>query len=190
MSAVSLRMLAREVGVAPNAIYTYFPSMVDVWSAVREWQLSYLGPFTVDAPCGRCQLRDWFDCVLRHPHVDALLELYCLQAKIGPQSFALSESILAYTEDSPLPAHLARNLVLIWLLGRVTLLRTKSLEPERREQMRIATGLDFPREAAANQESTERDREMEVTALLNSLELPCRCGKDADAPKFSASKAA
>jgi AcrR family transcriptional regulator len=180
IEGVSLRKVAREIGVAPNAIYTYFPSMDVVWNQARELVLAHLlqEDFTA-GDCDFCGLRELIRRVT-YTGDPALLELYQRQADLGEMSFRFSETILELTKSSPMPSHSARNLILAWLAGRASLLRQRTLEPEWRERQRAEveaeSGREFPLEAAANAEATDSDQDNDVRAMLRALQVECTCG--------------
>lgn len=178
ISAVSLRMVARELGVAPNAIYTYFQSMNAVWHEAKERQLGLVLPdATPDTACGRCGLRGLLEGIAK-THSGELLDLFQHQSRLGQESFEFAEMLLSYAQTAGVAPRYARNIILIWLSGRASLGRQRHLENERREQMRLELGGGYPLEAEANSIAADDDFETEITILLNGLELYCTCGND------------
>jgi AcrR family transcriptional regulator len=178
ISAVSLRMVARELGVAPNAIYTYFQSMAAVWHEAKERQLGLVLPdANPRTDCGRCALRALLEGIAK-THSGELLDLFQHQSRLGQESFEFAEMLLSYAQTAGVPPRYARNIILIWLSGRASLGRQRHLENERREQMRLELGGGYPLEAEANAIPADEDFETELRILLNGLELYCSCGND------------
>lgn len=178
ISAVSLRMVARELSVAPNAIYTYFQSMAAVWHEAKERQLGLVLPEAApDTECGHCAMRALLEGIAK-TYSGELLDLFQHQSRLGQESFAFAEMLLSYAHTAGVPPRYARNIILIWLSGRASLGRQRHLENERREQMRLELGGGYPLEAEANAIPADEDFETELRILLNGLELYCSCGND------------
>jgi AcrR family transcriptional regulator len=125
--AMSMRGIATELGVAPNALYTYFPDKAAVLRAVvdrliGERSVAALG--AADRPW-RQRIRDLaLDLragLLRHPGAAGLV----LGAPMdGPQALALGErllEVLAGAGLAPDDAARAAYLVVVYLLGFVAL---------------------------------------------------------------------
>lgn len=178
IGAVSLRMVAREIGVAPNAIYTYFQSMEAVWHEAKERQFGLVLPTPVDlTDCDRCGLRALLGGIAR-THSGELLDLFQHQSRLGRESFEFAETILRLAQSGGVPARYARNIILIWLSGRASLGRQRHLENERREQMRLDLGGEYPLEAEANAIPADEDFVTELKILLDGLQIFCTCGTD------------
>lgn len=178
IDAVSLRMVAREIGVAPNAIYTYFQSMEAVWHEAKERLFGQVLPGGIEHPeCGRCGLRSLLGGIAR-THSGELLDLFQHQSRLGRESFEFAETILQFAQSSVLPARYARNMIVIWLAGRASLGRQRHLDNTRREQMRLELGGEYPLEAQANTIPADDDFATELKILLDGLQIYCTCGSD------------
>jgi TetR/AcrR family transcriptional regulator, tetracycline repressor protein len=134
-TAVSVRGIAARVGVAPNAVYTYFPDKAAVIKALVERLLSEVNR---DVFADRAQ--PW------RPRVEALaLELRqrltahpgVVQLMIsgpvnGPQALALHEALLELLADaglSPVDAPRTSYLLFAYMLGSIVLVVADVEEP-------------------------------------------------------------
>lgn len=174
IQAVSLRMVAREVGVAPNAIYTYFTSINHLWAQAKERELARVQPASYGAiDCHRCALKRLLSTVNGIP-ATPLLDLHQQYRYIGPGSFRFAERVCELVRPSHLPMHSARNIIFTWVVGRSSLRRQDALDPWHREEMLAAIkGADFPLEHAANLESMQsmNDDDREVEVILDAVGL-------------------
>jgi TetR/AcrR family tetracycline transcriptional repressor len=164
--AASIRGIAAKVGVAPNAVYTYFPDKAAVVKALVE---RLLGEVDHDVFADRS--RPWRERVealaldLRahlsaHPGAVSLMVGGPMD---GPHALALNERLLELLVDSgldPTAAAQATYLLIVYVFGAITLEVADQqgpgpLPPESdriavRERALSATPADlFPRSAAA-----------------------------------------
>ncbi|MEV4642429.1 TetR/AcrR family transcriptional regulator [Actinoplanes sp. NPDC049548] len=164
--AMSMRGIATELGVAPNALYTYFPDKAAVLRAVVD---RLIGEHAVAALAAT--ERPWRQRIhdlalelraglLRHPGAAGLV----LGAPMdGPQALALGERLLDVLAEAGLDqddAARASYLVIVYLLGFVAL-EAAEVDPTRPappEDERVASrqaGFDavsaaeYPRTAAS-----------------------------------------
>jgi TetR/AcrR family transcriptional regulator, tetracycline repressor protein len=134
-AAASVRGIAARVGVAPNAVYTYFPDKAAVVAALVE---RLIGEVNHDAFADRAQpwrLRvESLALELRkrltaHPGVVALMLSTPLN---GPQALALHEQLLGLLADGGLdPADAPRMsyLLFVYVIGSVALAVAAAPEP-------------------------------------------------------------
>ncbi|MFD8204787.1 TetR/AcrR family transcriptional regulator [Streptomyces sp. NPDC059695] len=164
--AVSIRGIAAELGLAPNAVYTYFPDRAAVVGAVVE---HLLGRTDLDALTTRAT--PWRDRVhtladdlrhrlLAHP---GSVHLMLSGPMDGPHALALGEALLTVLADAGLgPADAARAsyLLIVQVLGAIALEAAELPAPlppppvtervaARREQLRAVPADRHPRTAAA-----------------------------------------
>ncbi|WP_426361914.1 TetR/AcrR family transcriptional regulator [Streptomyces sp. E-08] len=164
--AVSIRGIAAELGLAPNAVYTYFPDRAAVVGAVVE---HLLGQTDLEALTARDT--PWRDRVhtladdLRHrllAHPGAV-QLLLSGPMDGPHALALGEALLMLLADAGLdPAEAARAsyLLIVQVLGAIALEAAELPAPlppppvdervaTRREQLRAVPADLYPRTAEA-----------------------------------------
>jgi TetR/AcrR family tetracycline transcriptional repressor len=124
--AMSLRAIATRVGVAPNAVYTYFPDKAAVVSALVERVLGEVDHGVTDGP------RPWRERVealaveLRarlsaHPGVVGLMIGGPMD---GPHALALTEGLLGVLADGDLDtadAARAAHLLITYVVGSLAL---------------------------------------------------------------------
>lgn len=166
VAAASIRSIAARVGVAPNAVYTYFPNKAAVIQGVVE---RILGEAEHDAVVDQAQpwqqraeslalhLRER---ILAHP---AAVPLMIGGPMDGPNALALNEQLLDLLGDaglSPTNAARASYVFLVYVFGSMALEVAHGpdsghLPPEadrvaaRRQGLASIPGDSFPRSAAA-----------------------------------------
>ncbi|WP_315095593.1 TetR/AcrR family transcriptional regulator [uncultured Cellulomonas sp.] len=165
-AAASIRGIAAKVGVAPNAVYTYFPDKAAVVRGVVERLLG-----EVDHTAAGDDARSWRDRVadlavelrralLAHP---GAVPLMIGGPMDGPHALALNERLLDLLADAGLdPADAARAayLLIVYAFGSIAMevADQHAVAPLPPEQDRIAARLDaftaipaahLPRTAAA-----------------------------------------
>jgi AcrR family transcriptional regulator len=165
-SALSVRRVATELGVMPNAIYTYVPDRAGLERAVVELVLSQSDLTLLDGPPSRWRRRvrayatSLRALLLDHPGAALLLMSAPMD---GPTAVQVGERLLGVLEDAGLtPTARARGvwLLIVHVLGSVALdvaetdgRRPLAPEPERVAARREALGfLDaqtWPRSVAA-----------------------------------------
>ncbi len=124
--AVSVRSVAAAVGIAPNAIYTYFPTKAALVSALADHLLEGLAAASAAAERpGRDEVAALAQALrqvlLAHPGV---VPLVLRSAFDGPNALAAGERLLAALERSGLPpadAARASYLLQTYVLGSVAL---------------------------------------------------------------------
>src|SRR4051812_34688962 len=165
-TAVSVRGIAARVGVAPNAVYTYFPDKAAVVKALVERLLSEVNhdvfadrtqPWRLRVEALALELRQRLTA---HPGV---VQLMISGPVTGPQALALHEALLELLDDagiSPADAPRASYLLFIYIVGSIALVVADVEEPgplppeagwiARRRQALAKTPADhYPRAAAA-----------------------------------------
>src|SRR3982751_1523345 len=134
-AAVSVRGIAARVGVAPNAVYTYFPDKAAVIKALVERLLSEgnrdvfadrTQPWRRRVEALALELRQRLTA---HPGV---VPLMISRPLTGPQALALHEAVLELLADaglSPADAPRASYLLFVYIVGSVALLVADAEEP-------------------------------------------------------------
>ncbi|MFI8595640.1 TetR/AcrR family transcriptional regulator [Microbacterium sp. NPDC078428] len=166
---ISLRMVASEVGVAVNALYTYFPSLDAIWHDLADERLGRLQPAGLLArPCAHCALLELADRAMAVLAAPGTVSLLRRGPVLGRCSFVLSETIMTLTEDACVDPRDAHDLVVGWFYG------SSVLEGEGwtsgtdaiRDTEPIA---EFPRIAGRS----DPDRRQQAEALLRGIGLIC-----------------
>jgi len=143
-AAVSVRGIAAQVGIAPNAVYTYFPSKAAVLRALVE---RFLGDVNHDRFVDR-QL-PWRQRVealalelrthlVAHP---GAVQLLLSGPMSGPNGLALRESlseVLADAGSAPDDAARASYVLLVYVLGAIAL-EVAELDQPHTERDRVST---------------------------------------------------
>ena len=134
-TAVSVRGVAAQVGVAPNAVYTYFPDKAAVVKALVERLLSEVNhdvfadrsqPWRLRVEALALELRQRLTA---HPGV---VQLMISGPVTGPQALALHEALLELLDDaglSPADAPRASYLLFIYIVGSIALVVADVEEP-------------------------------------------------------------
>lgn len=170
--AVSLRMLAMELGVAPNAIYTYFQDLDMVWHQVAENVLGEIRPTELaDAECPHCALIELFQRARTAWSRPWVVPLMNHQPVLGPHSFDLSETTMTLCRDCTISDRDAHDLVLGWFFGSTTLAAVgwECGTDEIRATGELARA--YPRVLTR----PDPDPAAQLDALLRGLGLECRC---------------
>jgi len=165
-AAVSVRGIAARVGVAPNAVYTYFPDKAAVVKALVERLLSEVNrdvfadrtqPWRLRVEALALELRQQLTA---HPGV---VQLLISGPVTGPQALALHEALLELLDDaglSPADAPRASYILFAYIVGSIALVVADVEEPgplppeaewiaARRRALAGTPGGPFPRAAAA-----------------------------------------
>ena len=112
VEGISLRAVAAEVGVAANALYTYFPSLDAIWHDLADERLGRLHPQELlEYECPHCALLELAargETVLSTPGTVSLLRRGPV---LGRSSFELSETIMTLTERGSLDPRDAHDLI-------------------------------------------------------------------------------
>src|SRR3954453_20307379 len=165
-TAVSVRGIAAQVGVAPNAVYTYFPDKAAVIKALVKRLLSEVNHdvFTDRAQPWRLRVEalalELRQRLTAHPGV---VQLMISGPVTGPQALALHEALLELLDDagiSPADAPRASYLLFIYIVGSIALVVADAQEPgplpseaewiaARRRTLAGTPGGPYPRAAAA-----------------------------------------
>jgi AcrR family transcriptional regulator len=163
---ITIRGIATRVGIAPNAVYTYFPDKAAVEKALVERLLSQVdhGVFTDRHQPWRHRVEslalELRQRLSAHPGV---VPLMIGGAMDGPHAFALNERLLELLGDAGLdPTDAARGsyLLIVYVFGSVALevadlRRPGPLPPEaqridaRRRALAATTTASYPSTAAA-----------------------------------------
>jgi AcrR family transcriptional regulator len=134
-AAVSVRGIAARVGVAPNAVYTYFPDKAAVVKALVERLLSEVNrdvftdrtqPWRLRVEALALELRQRLTA---HPGV---VQLMISGPMTGPQALALHEALLDLLADaglSPADAPRTSYLLFAYVLGSIVLVVADAEEP-------------------------------------------------------------
>jgi len=165
LDAMSLRAVAARVGVAPNAVYTYFPDKAAVVRALVERVLGEVDPGVADGPEPWRVRVEALAVELRvrlsgHPGVVGLMIGGPMD---GPHALALQEGLLAVLADAGLDAADAARaayLLITYVFGSLALEVAEVRPPgplppederiEERRRLFDATPADrYPRTAAA-----------------------------------------
>lgn len=118
IDGISLRSVATEVGVAVNALYTYFPSLQAIWHDLGDERLGLLEPQTLLAiECRHCAVLELVERAARMAQVPGTLSLLRAQPILGPHSFALSETIMALAEHGSISPRNTHDLLVGWFYG-------------------------------------------------------------------------
>ncbi|MFE5913895.1 TetR/AcrR family transcriptional regulator [Streptomyces wedmorensis] len=164
--AVSIRGIAAELGLAPNAVYTYFPDRAAVVGAVVEHLLGQtdLAALTSRDTPWRDRIHalatDLRHRLLAHP---GAVHLLLSGPMDGPHALALGEALLAVLTDAglaPTEAARASYLLIVQVLGAIALEAAELPSPDpappiaervatRREQLRAVPAHLYPRTAEA-----------------------------------------
>jgi AcrR family transcriptional regulator len=165
-TAVSVRGIAARVGVAPNAVYTYFPDKAAVVKALVERLLNEVNhdvfadraqPWRMRVEALALELRQRLTA---HPGV---IQLMISGPMNGPQALALHEAQLELLDDaglSPADAPRASYLLFIYIVGSIALVVADAQEPgplppeagwiaKRRHALAKTAAEHYPRTAAA-----------------------------------------
>ncbi len=173
IEGISLRSIAAEVGVAVNALYTYFPSLQAIWHDLADERLGMLAPQNLLAhECTHCAILELADLATEMARVPGTLSLLRAQPVLGPHSFALSETIMTLTERSSVGPRDAHDLIVGWFYGSSILEgdgwasgtdRIRAVEPL----------VAYPRIATR----AAPDRRAQITAILRGIGLECVRGE-------------
>ncbi|MEX0171399.1 TetR/AcrR family transcriptional regulator [Streptomyces sp. LMG1-1-1.1] len=164
--AVSIRGIAAELGLAPNAVYTYFPDRAAVVRAVVEHLLGQTDLTALASPDTPWRDRihalaaDLRHRLLAHP---GAVHLLLSGPMDGPNALALGEALLTVLADTgldPTEAARASYLLIVQVLGAIALEAAELPSPApappiaervalRREQLRSIPADHYPRTAQA-----------------------------------------
>lgn len=169
IEGISFRSIAGEVGVAVNALYTYFPSIKVIWHDLADERLGMLKPEELlEHDCPHCAILELVDRAATMARVTGTLSLLRHQPVLGPHSFRLSETLMALTEHGRINARNAHDLIVGWFYG------SSMLDAEGwtagTDELRATEPLSsFPRIA----ERDEADRREQIDAILHGIGLDC-----------------
>lgn len=178
VEAISLRGIAAEVGVAVNALYTYFPSLQAIWHDLADERLGLIEPQELlDRPCAHCAILELVDRAASMMRTPGTISLLRRGPVLGRCSFVLSETIMALTEQSSFDPRDAHDLIVGWFYG------SSILDGEGwasgTDAIRDAEALeDFPRIAGRS----DPDRRQQIEAILRGMGMGCMLRLDGEAP--------
>jgi AcrR family transcriptional regulator len=171
IDGISLRAVAAEVGVAVNAIYTYFPSLSAIWHDLADSRFAMLDPTSVlDCPCPHCAVRTLVERTATMMAVPGTLSMMRAQPVLGPHSFALSETLMELTAASSVGPRNAHDMIVGWFFGS-SILELDGWTSGTDEIRESAPLEEFPRIAARG----PADRERQLEALLAGIGVPRTC---------------
>nr|WP_018297289.1 TetR/AcrR family transcriptional regulator [Corynebacterium lubricantis] len=170
---ISLRSVAAEVGVATNALYTYFPSLARIWHDLGDQRLALLHPEELlEMDCRSCALLSLAQRGQEMMAVPGTLALFRYQPVMGVHAFRLSEVLLELTDEATIGARDAHDLLLAWFYGSISLAEegwTSSTD-----EIRATQDLsDFPLIAGR----ADPDPGAQAQALLRAIGMNHTCGR-------------
>lgn len=127
LDGVSLRGVAAALGVAANALYTYVPSWAALVHDVADARLGRLRvgelvrPSAGTSTCAHCALTELFGRATELYATPGTLALLKAQPVLGPESFRLSETVMALCADADVQARDAHDLIMGWFYGSASL---------------------------------------------------------------------
>ena len=145
-AALSVRRVAAELGVRPNALYTYVPDRAGLERALVEWATAQADLGLLDGPARswRGRIRDYAlalrTALLHHPAVAPLMMTAPMD---GPAALEAGERLLRAFEDGGLtgkaPAR-ACWVLIVYVVGSVALdvAETDGTRPVAAEGVRVA----------------------------------------------------
>jgi TetR/AcrR family transcriptional regulator, tetracycline repressor protein len=149
VNAASVRGIAARVGVAPNAVYTYFPDKAAVVKAIVEHLLGQVDlavfsdgnvPWRQRIESLALELRERLTA---HPGAVSLMIGGPMD---GPRALALNEHLMETLQDSGLDAGEAARasyLLIVYVFGSIALeTAEQGARPRRTEDERIASRLE------------------------------------------------
>ncbi|MCW4465512.1 TetR/AcrR family transcriptional regulator [Glutamicibacter sp. MNS18] len=165
VSEVSLRAVATEVGVATNAIYTYFPSLQAIWHDLADQRLGLLNPRQLlDYDCRHCALLELAHRAAAMARVPGTVALLHTQPVLGEHSFTLSETIMELTESGLVDPRDAHDLIVGWFYGS-TMLVSEGWTAGTDEIRGSSTLEQFPRIASRS----DADQDAQFEAILRGI---------------------
>ena len=170
IDGISLRSIAAEVGVATNTLYTYFPSLRAIWHDLADERLGLLLPRELlGIDCSHCAILELVNRAAAMTAVPGTLSLLRAQPVLGPNSFALSETIMALTEHGSVSPRNAHDLIVGWFYGD-SVLDSEGWAAGTDEIRAAETLSEFPRVAGRD----VADRREQAEAILRGIGLSCR----------------
>lgn len=171
-AAVSLRMIAADLGVAPNALYTYFRDLGELWHTLADEALGRLSPLDLlPADCPRCAIRTLADRareLFAEPGIIALLHH---QPVLGHHSFELSETLMTLCRGGRIDPRDGHDLIMGWFYGSAALV-AEGWEAGT-DQLR-AQSVDADRFPLIHGRS-DANIGAQIGAILDGIGLTCRC---------------
>ncbi len=159
---VTMRRLAGELGVAPNALYTYFRDKTAILDAVFDDVLGELEPPSPGAGAWQDALAELMRAsrrlLLAHPRLATLF----LTRPGGPNAMRLGEVALRILERGGIRGRVAveaLRALLAYTLGSAAMEAPRRVEPERGERLERAAALieHLPEDAYALTRASSRD---------------------------------
>lgn len=169
VEGISLRGIAGEVGVAVNALYTYFPSIQAIWHELADERLGLLEPQDLlGQECPHCAILELVDRAATMMRTPGTVSLLRRGPVLGRHSFVLSETIMALADHGSLDPRDAHDLIVGWFYGS-TILDGEGWTSGTDAIRDAETLAEFPRIAGR----TEPDRRQQAEAILRGIGLPC-----------------
>lgn len=171
LDGISLRAIAAEVGVATNALYTYFPSLSHIWHALGDERLGALHPKDLLAiECRYCALLQLAQRAQQLLEIPGTLSLVRSQPILGTHSFRLSETLLALTAGASINPRDAHDLLMAWYYGSFALAEEEWTS--RTDEIRAQNDLtEFPLIAARS----SPDPAAQLHAILRGIGILHSC---------------
>lgn len=172
LDGISLRAVATEVGVATNALYTYFPTLAHIWHDLGDERLGGLhAAELLSMSCRGCALLTLAQRGREMVAIPGTFALLRAQPIMGTQAFRLSETLLALTADAAIGARDAHDLVLAWFYGSISL--SEEGWTSSTDEIRSRSDLsDFPLVATR----AAPDPEAQAQAILRAIGIGHTCG--------------
>lgn len=171
LAALTLRRIAAEADVTPNAVYTYVPDMEALRNRVGDRFLGTIDLAPLRGPADAASLERFLHGVLeRFRAAPARVEILASQRVIGPHALALNEALLRFFDDAGLSEERgwsATAFLTEWVHGAAMLSASETPTPRFRAELEATDLTDYPRTAVMLGESPTTDAlSLVVHALL------------------------
>lgn len=172
LGALTLRRIAAQAGVTPNAIYTYVPDMETLRNRIGDRFLGTLDLTPLDGIPDAASLETFLQGVLsRFRTAPARVEILATQRVIGPHALALNEALLRFFDDAGLSQEAgwsATSFLTEWVHGAAALSASEAASPGFRAELEATDLGRYPRTAAMlGQVPTTDSLGVVVRALLD-----------------------
>lgn len=182
LDRLSLRRIAAAAGIAPNAVYTYFPDMDGLRNQIGDRFLATLDLSLLDGAADVASLTAFLHAVLlRFRTQPARVQILATQRVIGPHALALNEALLGFFDAAGLcqqRAWTVTSFLTEWLHGAAALAPSQAPTPAFLARLAAIDLDDYPRTAAMLHAPTPaEDLELIARALL-APEAPVITGQN------------
>ncbi|MBO0609256.1 TetR/AcrR family transcriptional regulator [Myceligenerans salitolerans] len=152
LGALTLRRIAAEADVTPNAIYTYIPDMEALRTRIGDRFLGTIDLAPLRGPADAASLERFLHGVLeRFRASPERVGILASQRVIGPHALALNEALLRFFDDAGLTeerAWSATAFLTEWVHGAAILSASETPTPRFRAELAATDLTDYPRTAA------------------------------------------